>query len=141
MNIVNFTPISALTGGALIGLAAAIMWWLLGKMTGISSILGNALSARGLDLEWRVAFIGGLLAAGIIAVFAFSDAVEFEMEADYVRAVAAGLLVGFGTQLGSGCTSGHGVCGVSRVSPRSLIATGVFMLSGFVIVFVVRNWL
>jgi uncharacterized membrane protein YedE/YeeE len=141
MNIVNFTPLSALAGGALIGLAAALMWSLLGRMSGISSILGNALSARGADLAWRVAFIGGLLCAGVIAVLTFSDAVHFDMEAGYVRAVAAGLLVGFGTQFGGGCTSGHGVCGVSRLSTRSLAATGAFMVSGFLIVFIVRQWL
>jgi uncharacterized membrane protein YedE/YeeE len=141
MQIINFTPLSALLGGALIGLAAAAMWWLLGRITGISGILGNALNARGLDLAWRAAFIAGLLASGIIAAAVFSGAVHFQMEAGYVRAVIAGLIVGFGTQMGGGCTSGHGVCGVSRLSLRSLAATGIFMAAGFFIVFVIRHLL
>ena len=141
MVIVNFTPLSALLGGALIGLAAAAMWWLLGRITGISGILGDALNARGLDLAWRVAFIAGLLAAGITAAMAFSDAVPFQMEAGYVRAIVGGLIVGFGTQMGGGCTSGHGVCGVSRLSLRSLAATGTFMASGVLIVLVMRHLL
>ncbi len=141
MTIVNFTPFSALVGGALIGLAAAGMWWLLGRIAGVSSVLGNAVGAKGSDLMWRLAFIGGLLAAGIVAATMFPDAVHFEMESGYLQAVAAGLLVGIGTNLGGGCTSGHGVCGVSRLSVRSLVATGAFMASGFVIVFVMRHLL
>jgi len=141
MNIVNFTPVTALVGGALIGLASAAMWWLLGRITGISGILGSALSESGLDRAWRIAFIGGLLAAGMIASVAFSGAVHFQMEAGYVRAIVAGLLVGLGTQIGGGCTSGHGVCGVARLSLRSLVATGTFMVSGFLVVFVVRHLL
>lgn len=141
MVIVNFTPVSALLGGALIGLAAAAMWWLLGRITGISGILGNTFGARGPDLAWRMAFIAGLLAAGVIAAMAFSGAVHFQMEAGYVRAIAAGLIVGYGTQLGGGCTSGHGVCGVSRLSLRSLAATGAFMAAGFLVVFVMRHLL
>ena len=141
MNIVSFTPVSALVGGALIGLASAAMWWLMGRITGVSGILGNALSASGSNRAWRIAFIGGLLAAGIIASVAFSSAIRFQMEAGYARAIVAGLLVGFGTQIGGGCTSGHGVCGVSRLSLRSLVATGVFMASGFLIVFVMRHLL
>ena len=141
MNIVNFTPITALVGGALIGLAAAAMWWLLGRITGVSGILGSTLSARGSDLGWRLAFIGGLVAAGVVASLGFSDAVHFQMEAGYVRAIVAGLLVGFGTRMSGGCTSGHGVCGVSRLSVRSMVATGAFMAAGFLIVFVIRHLL
>jgi hypothetical protein len=141
MTIVNFTPSSALLGGALIGLASAAMWLLLGRITGISGFLGTALSARGLDRAWRFAFVGGLLAAGIIASLAFPGALPFELDAGLVQLVAAGLLVGLGTQIGGGCTSGHGVCGVSRLSPRSLIATGTFMVSGFLVVLVVRHLL
>lgn len=141
MTIVNFTPVSALGGGALIGLGAAGMWWLLGRIAGVSGVLGNVIGARGSDLMWRLAFIGGLLGAGIIAASVFPGAVHFQMEAGYTLAVAAGLLVGVGTNLGGGCTSGHGVCGVSRLSSRSLVATGAFMASGFLIVFVARHLL
>lgn len=90
---------------------------------------------------WRLAFIGGLLGAGIIAATVFPQAVHFDMESGYPQALVAGLLVGTGTNLGGGCTSGHGVCGVSRLSPRSLVATGAFMASGFLIVFVMRHLL
>jgi uncharacterized membrane protein YedE/YeeE len=141
MTIVNFTPVNALLGGALIGLAAAGMWWLLGRIAGVSSVLGNAIGAKGPDLMWRLAFIGGLLAAGIIAASVFPDAVHFQMEAGYAQALVAGLLVGVGTSIGGGCTSGHGVCGVSRLSLRSLVATGAFMASGFLIVYVMRHLL
>jgi hypothetical protein len=141
MTIVNFTPSSALLGGALIGLASAAMWLLLGRITGISGFLGTALNARGLDRGWRIAVVGGLLAAGIIASLAFPGALPFELDAGLVQIVVAGLLVGLGTQIGGGCTSGHGVCGVSRLSPRSLIATGTFMVSGFLVVLVVRHLL
>jgi uncharacterized membrane protein YedE/YeeE len=141
MTIVNFTPLSALIGGALIGLASAAMWWLLGRITGISGFLGTALSARGLDGAWRVAFVGGLLVTGIAASLAFPGALPFELDAGLAQIVIAGLLVGLGTQIGGGCTSGHGVCGVSRLSPRSLVATGTFMASGFLVVLVVRHLL
>ena len=90
---------------------------------------------------WRLAFIGGLLGSGIIAANVFPGAVHFQMESGYPQALIAGLLVGVGTNLGGGCTSGHGVCGVSRLSPRSLVATGAFMASGFLVVYVVRHLL
>ena len=90
---------------------------------------------------WRLAFIGGLLGAGIVAASVFPQAVQFDMQSGYASTVFAGLLVGIGTSLGGGCTSGHGVCGVSRLSPRSLVATGAFMASGFLIVFVMRHLL
>lgn len=141
MTIVNFTPVSALIGGALIGLAATAMWWLLGRIAGVSGILGNAIGARGIDLMWRVAFIAGLLSAGAIATIAFPESVHFTMDVGYAGAVVAGLLVGIGTSLSGGCTSGHGVCGVSRLSTRSLIATGTFMASGFLTVYVARHLL
>jgi len=141
MTIVNFTPLSALIGGALIGLAAAGMWWLLGKIAGVSSVLGYAIGASGPDLVWRLGFIGGLLIVGIIAAVVFPGAVHFDMESGYARAILGGLLVGAGTTIGGGCTSGHGVCGVSRLAPRSLLATGTFMASGFLVVFVMRHLL
>jgi len=135
MTIVNFTPWSALAGGALIGLAAAGMWSLLGRLAGVSSILGTAMISRGEDFAWRAAFIAGLFLAGVAAVLVFPDEVQFNLEAGYGQVVLAGALVGLGTQMGSGCTSGHGVCGVSRLSPRSIAATLLFMAAGMVTVF------
>ncbi len=141
MTIINFTPVSALLGGALIGAAAAAMWWLLGRIAGVSGILENAIGSRGPDRIWRIAFVAGLLGAGFIAATVVPGVVHFQMESGYVRAIAAGLLVGVGTQLGRGCTSGHGVCGISRLSLRSIVATGLFMTAGILTVFVVRHLL
>ncbi|HUF19887.1 MAG TPA: YeeE/YedE thiosulfate transporter family protein [Burkholderiales bacterium] len=125
----------------MIGLAAAGMWWLLGRLAGVSSILGAAITTRNEDSGWRLAFLAGLLAAGLLAILAFPQSVQFRLEAGYGQVILAGLLVGLGTQLGSGCTSGHGVCGVSRLSLRSIIATLAFMAAGFVAVYVVRHLL
>jgi uncharacterized protein len=138
MTIVNFTPVSALVGGMLIGLASAGLWWLIGRIAGVSNILGGAVLARGEDNGWRWAFLAGLLAAGIGAALLPGE-VRFELDAGYGQVILAGLLVGFGTQLGSGCTSGHGVCGISRLSPRSLIATALFMAAGLATVFLMRH--
>jgi len=135
MTIVNFTPWSALFGGALIGLAAAGMWWLLGRLAGVSSILGTTLISRGEDFAWRAAFIAGLFLAGLAAVVLFPGEVQFNLEAGYGQLLLGGALVGLGTQMGSGCTSGHGVCGVSRLSPRSIVATLLFMVPGMVTVY------
>ena len=135
MTIVNFTPWSALFGGALIGLAAAGMWWLLGRLAGVSSILGTTLISRGEDFAWRAAFIAGLFLAGLAAVVLFPGEVQFNLEAGYGQLLLGGALVGLGTQMGSGCTSGHGVCGVSRLSPRSIVATLLFMVTGMVTVY------
>ncbi len=135
MTIVNFTPWSALFGGALIGLAAAGMWWLLGRLAGVSNILGTAMISRGEDFAWRAAFIAGLFLAGLAAVVLFPGDVHFNLEAGYGQVLLAGALVGLGTQMGSGCTSGHGVCGVSRLSPRSIAATLLFMATGMVTVY------
>jgi uncharacterized membrane protein YedE/YeeE len=138
MTVVDFSPIPALAGGALIGLAAAGAWWLLGRIAGVSNILGSAvLVANGRD--WRVAFLAGLLAAGLVAFVVYDGAVPFVLEAGYGQLVLAGILVGLGTQLSNGCTSGHGVCGIGRLSLRSLIATLAFMAAGVVVVFVVRH--
>ncbi|HEY7759641.1 MAG TPA: YeeE/YedE thiosulfate transporter family protein [Burkholderiales bacterium] len=130
MTIVNFTPFSALLGGVLIGLAAALMWWLLGRVAGVSNILGQAFSSDERELNWRLAFIAGLVLAGLGAKLFVPGAVHFSLPAGYGQLIVAGLLVGFGTQLGGGCTSGHGVCGMSRLSPRSIVATLVFMAAG-----------
>jgi len=135
VTIVNFTPWPALTGGALIGLAAAGMWWLLGRLAGVSGILGTAMISRGESLAWRAAFIAGLFLAGVAAVVLLPGEVQFNLEAGYGQVLLAGALVGFGTQMGSGCTSGHGVCGVSRLSPRSIAATLLFMAAGMATVY------
>jgi hypothetical protein len=143
MTIVNFTPWSALLGGLIIGLAAALMWWLNGRIAGVSTILGQTLASDEGELNWRVAFLAGLVAAGLGAVLFASDAVKLELSAGYGQVALAGLLVGYGTQLGSGCTSGHGVCGIGRLSPRSIVATLCFMATGMVTVFGLRagGWL
>ena len=135
MTIVNFTPWSALAGGALVGLAAAGMWWLYGRLAGVSSVLGMAITSRGEELAWRAAFITGLFLAGLAAVVLLPGEVHFRLDAGYGQVLLAGALVGLGTQMGSGCTSGHGVCGVSRLSLRSIAATLLFMAAGMVTVY------
>ena len=133
-----FTPWSALIGGILIGLAAAMFALLNGRVAGISGVLGGLLKPTRGDIGWRVAFIGGLVSASLVyGLFAALPAVQ--IDASYVALVVAGLLVGVGTRYGAGCTSGHGVCGLSRLSPRSLVATLAFMGAGFVTVFVLRH--
>ena len=133
-----FTPWSALAGGMLIGLAAVMFALLNGRIAGISGVLGGLLKpARG-DIAWRAAFILGIVVAPL-AYGLFTALPAIRIDAGYSLLVAAGLLVGVGTRYGSGCTSGHGVCGLSRLSPRSLVATITFMGAGFVTVFVVRH--
>ena len=137
-----FTPWSALAGGALIGLAAALMVVLLGRIAGISGIVGNLLQAvtwgSVRQWGWRVAFVLGMVAAPIVWQW-FAPLPAMEMPSNPWVIGLAGLLVGFGTRLGSGCTSGHGVCGLSRLSLRSLAATLMFMATGVLTVFVVRH--
>jgi uncharacterized protein len=133
-----FTPGSALIGGMLIGLAAAMFALLNGRIAGISGVLGGLFKPIRGDIGWRVAFIAGLVGASLVyRLFAALPAVQ--IDASYLALVVAGLLVGVGTRYGSGCTSGHGVCGLSRLSPRSLVATATFMGAGFVMVFVLRH--
>lgn len=133
-----FTPWSALGGGLLIGLSAALFILLNGRVAGISGILGGVLAPRKGDIIWRLAFIGGLLIAPIVWVL-FRALPEIVIEANYPLLIVAGLLVGISTRYGAGCTSGHGVCGISRLSPRSIVATLAFMASGFITVFIVRH--
>ena len=137
----HFTPYSALAGGILIGLSAALMVLMEGRIAGISGILGGLLQ-RPLppDARWRLAFIGGLLLAPLLygAVFRLPT---IQLSASPLLIIVAGLLVGFGSRLGSGCTSGHGVCGLSRLSPRSLAATLVFMVGGMLTVGLLRHGL
>jgi len=142
MNIdwVNFTPWSSLAGGLTIGAAAAAFILLNGRIAGISGILGGLLRPSGGDVGWRIAFVLGLIAAPL-AYGAVHTLPVPTVDAGELTLVAAGLLVGVGTRYGAGCTSGHGVCGLSRRSPRSLAATAAFMLAGFATVFVVRHLL
>lgn len=134
----SFTPWSALAGGLLIGLAAASFILLNGRIAGISGILGGLLTPRSSDIGWRIAFIAGLIVAPLAWLVA-RDLPEIRIEAGYPAIISAGLLVGIGTRFGSGCTSGHGVCGLSRLSPRSLVATLSFMAAGFVTVYLIRH--
>ncbi|MGV7206466.1 YeeE/YedE family protein [Oxalobacteraceae bacterium A2-2] len=130
-----FTPWSALAGGVLIGLAAAVLILFNGRIAGISGILGGLLRPAKGDIAWRIAFIGGL----IVAAFLYGHADNIHIEAGNTELIIGGLLVGYGTRYGSGCTSGHGVCGLSRLSPRSLAATGLFMAAGFITVYLIRH--
>lgn len=140
MNIdtMAFTPGAALAGGALIGLAAAVFVLFNGRIAGISGILGGLLKPRRGDIGWRLAFIGGLIGAPMI-YSVFWRLPDIHIEASPLTLIVAGLIVGFGTRIGSGCTSGHGVCGISRLSPRSIVATLTFMAMGFITVFLVRH--
>ncbi len=134
----QFTPWSALLGGALIGLAASVFVLMNGRVAGISGILGGLLTpARG-DIGWRLAFLAGLVGAPL-AFVAVAPLPAVQVDAGYASLIVAGLLVGIGTRCGSGCTSGHGVCGLSRLSLRSLVATLLFMGAGIATVFVLRH--
>lgn len=137
---VSFTPGSALLGGALIGAAAAALVLLNGRIFGISGLLSGTWSAAAGDRGWRWMALLGLAAAPWFYRLAGQD-IALPQGPSWLWLLIAGLLVGFGTRLGSGCTSGHGVCGLSRLSPRSLVATLAFMASGFLTVFVVRHLL
>jgi len=137
----HFTPWTSLLGGVLLGIASALFILLNGRILGISGILGGLFSPRMGDVSWRIAFLFGMASAP----FFFSKLIPAELiqvpriDAGYGLIVIAGLLVGLGTRYGSGCTSGHGVCGLSRMSPRSMVATATFMGAGFFIVFVIRH--
>lgn len=136
----EFTPWSALAGGALIGAAAALLVLFNGRVAGISGVLGALLRPERGEVAWRLLFLIGLVGAPwLYALFAPWPALR--IEAGWGGLVAAGLLVGIGTRYGAGCTSGHGVCGLSRLSPRSMAATAVFMAAGFATVFVLRHLL
>lgn len=142
MNIdwLNFTPWSALAGGALIGLAAALFVVFNGRVAGISGLLGSLLARGGEGRAEKALFLLGLLLAPLLwQLFAALPVIEFQ--GGWLSLTLAGLLVGVGTRYGAGCTSGHGVCGISRLSGRSLVATGVFMVAGFATVFILRHLL
>ena len=140
IDFTRFTPGSALAGGLLIGLAAALFILLNGRVLGVSGIVGGLLRPRVGDRGWRLSFLAGLLAAPTLWSL-FAAPVVPRIAAGPVLLVAAGLLVGWGTRHGSGCTSGHGVCGIARLSPRSLVATLAFMATGFATVYLLRHTL
>lgn len=138
MDLAHFTPIASLVGGVLIGLAAALLWIVNGRVAGISGIVGELLSpARG-EAGWRLAFVLGLVGGGTVVRLIHPSAFAVP-HGGTTLLVASGVLVGFGTRLANGCTSGHGVFGLSRLSPRSLAATVIFMAAGIATVFVVRH--
>ncbi len=133
----NFTPVSALAGGALIGIAATALYASIGRIAGISGIAGGLLRGSA-DAAWRIAFLAGLV-IGAAGVAHLAGMAAPRIDTSWPVLVLGGLLVGFGTQLGGGCTSGHGVCGIARLSPRSIVATLVFMAAAMVTVFLVRH--
>ncbi len=136
----HFTPWSALAGGGLIGISVALLILVNGRVAGITGIIGGLSKPIKSDIAWRIAFTLGLVIAPILWLL-LAPLPEITIDASYNLLVIAGLIVGFGARLGSGCTSGHGVCGISRLSPRSIIATLAFMGTGFLTVFIVRHLL
>ncbi|MFA7350599.1 MAG: YeeE/YedE family protein [Methylotenera sp.] len=136
----NFTPWSALAGGVLIGISASLFILLNGRIAGITGIIGGLFRPVAHDAGWRIAFTLGLIAAPIVWLL-FGQLPEITIDAGYGLLVIAGLIVGFSARYGSGCTSGHGVCGISRLSPRSIIATLAFMGTGFLTVYMMRHLL
>lgn len=139
MTETTFTPLAGLVGGALIGLASAGLLLADGKIAGISGILGRSFFPASGDLGWRLAFLVGLPVGAWLATRATGDAIGFAITGDVRLLIAGGLLVGIGTQIGNGCTSGHGVCGMARGSKRSILATLAFMFTGALTVFVMRH--
>ena len=135
----NFTPLSGLIGGLLIGLAAALLLLMNGRISGISGIVGGMLATKSSEVGWRVMFVAGLLLGAFIYMLATGGAIPVRMQATVPVLVAAGLLVGFGTRLGSGCTSGHGLCGIARLSRRSIVATAVFFGVAMLTVFLTHH--
>jgi uncharacterized membrane protein YedE/YeeE len=135
----NFTPYSALLGGSLLGLSACLLMLSLGRVAGISGIVAALFSPAHDDRSWRATFVLGLIAGCFVVRLAGAEAQPIVITAGVPVLVIAGLVVGFGTRLGNGCTSGHGVCGLARLSPRSLAATLTFMAAGALTVFVMRH--
>jgi uncharacterized membrane protein YedE/YeeE len=135
----HFTPISALLGGALIGISAVLLLWLIGRIAGISSIMSGLFTSSGSHRHWRIAFLLGLMAGTALWHVLLSDGVMFRENYSPFLIVIGGFLVGVGTRLGSGCTSGHGICGIAMFSRRSIVATLVFMITGFLTVYLIRH--
>ena len=137
----NFTPLASLAGGTLIGLSAAVMLLFNGKIAGISGIVGGLLSPTHNETLWRVVFVAGLITGGFLMMQLVPHAFKMDVSRSGGALILAGLLVGFGARLGNGCTSGHGVCGMSRGSARSIVATLVFMTTGAAAVYIVNHLL
>ncbi|SDM28570.1 hypothetical protein SAMN05216360_101438 [Methylobacterium phyllostachyos] len=135
----GFTPVSAILGGAMIGGSASLLLILNGRIAGISGILGGILAPPSRETAWRAAFVAGLVLAPLAYAGLEGSLPPVTVEASFPLLILAGLLVGFGARLGSGCTSGHGVCGIGRGSPRSLAATGIFMTVAVLTVLVMRH--
>lgn len=135
----DFTPVSGFLGGALIGLAAVLLLIAIGRIAGVSGIVGGLLARAPAETGWRAAFVLGLWLGALVYCAIRGELFEMNLEATLPVTIAAGLLVGFGTRLGSGCTSGHGVCGIARFSKRSTVATLIFMAAGIATVFVTRH--
>lgn len=132
----NVSYWQGLLGGILIGLAAVMLYWLNGRIMGVSGIMSRLLQKPSMDSWWRLSFIIGLVLGGIL----YPWPVTVELKASYVLVIAAGFLVGLGTVLGNGCTSGHGICGIARFSKRSMVATAIFMGTGIITVLLKRMW-
>jgi uncharacterized membrane protein YedE/YeeE len=139
IDMASFTPISAAVGGALIGLATALLMLIAGRIAGISGILGAVLGLGSGDRSWRVAFIAGLILAPVTAMLAGYPVARPTLPGNWTLIVVAGLLVGFGARLGGGCTSGHGVCGIARLSKRSILATIIFIGVAMAVVALMRR--
>lgn len=136
----NFTPWASVAGGLMIGAASALFLLLNGKIAGISGIVGGLFRPKSGDVAWRIAFVSGLVLSPLL-YGAVGHLPQVDIDAGYPLLIIAGLLVGVGTRYGAGCTSGHGVCGLARRSPRSLVATAAFMVAGFATVFIARHLL
>ena len=136
-----FSPGPAFLGGILLGVSAALYAILHGRILGISGIISGLLSPKEGDIHWRLSLVLGLLSAPFLGNLLFNLQMKSIIDADWIAIIIAGVLVGFGASYGSGCTSGHGICGLSRLSPRSLLATISFMGAGFLMVFIIRHLL
>lgn len=139
LDLEAFSPSSALVGGAFIGAAAVFLWVLVGRIAGVSGIAAGLLRPAKGDVGWRACFLGGLVVGAIVAMILGVAPESPRLADDVPLLIAGGLLVGLGTRLAGGCTSGHGVCGLARLSRRSLIATMVFMAAAFATVYLVRH--
>lgn len=137
----HFTPVTGLLGGTLIGLSVTIMMLFVGRITGISGIFGGVVVPQRGEVSWRVVFVLGLLSGGMLLRFFYPQAFPLPGDSSLFLVVVAGLLVGFGTRMGSGCTSGHGICGLARFSQRSFVSVLTFMVTGALAVYVLRHLL
>ena len=137
----EFSVLNSLLGGAIIGLAAGLLLFFNGRIAGVSGILGGVLLPRTGEWLWRALFLIGLAIGGLVASGFSVGVISFGLERSFPALIVAGLLVGVGTRMGAGCTSGHGLCGMARLSPRSMVATGTFFFTGVVTVYVVNHLL